>query len=130
MILQIHQALNKWEKSEFNYGSVDCCQFAGFIVRELTGIDYLRDFAYESEQAAEQIIDGFGDLERTAASVLGVPTRDFESLADGSPVIVKAPVRQLMGIKLGSVAVCLVKKGLARIQRQHIQSGWDLCRKQ
>ena len=85
MILQIHQALNKWQKAEFDYGSVDCCQFAGFIVKELTGIDYLRDFAYESEQAAEQIIDGFGDLERTAASVLGAPTRDFESLADGSP---------------------------------------------
>jgi hypothetical protein len=128
MILQIHQALNKWQKAEFDYGSVDCCQFAGFIVRELTGIDYLRDFAYESEQAAEQIIDGFGDLERTAASVLGVPTRDFESLADGSPVIVKAPQGQLMGIKLGSVAVCLVKKGLARIPRNHIHSGWNLCK--
>ena len=128
MILQIHQALNKWHKSDFNYGSVDCCQFAGFIVRELTGIDYLRDFAYESEQAADQIIKGFGDLESTAASVLGDPTQAIETLADGSPVIVQAPQGQLMGIKLGSVAVCLVKKGLARIPRQHIHSGWNLCK--
>ena len=129
MILQIHQALNKWQKSDFNYGSVDCCQFAGFIVRELTGIDYLRDFAYESEQAADQIIEGFGDLESTAASVLGTPTQAIETLADGSPVIVKAPEGQLMGIKLGTVAVCLVKKGLARIPAQHIYSGWNLCHK-
>ena len=128
MILQIHQALNKWQKSDFNYGSVDCCQFTGFIVKELTGIDYLRDFAYESEQAAEQIICGFGDLECTAASVLGAPTRDVQSLADGSPVILKAPEGQLMGIKLGSVAVCVVKKGLTRISQQHIQSGWNLCK--
>ena len=128
MILQIHQALNKWQKSEFDYGSVVCCQFAGFIVNELTGIDYLRDFAYESEQAADQIIEGFGDLERTAASVLGASTQAIETLADGSPVIVKAPEGQLMGIKLGSVAVCLVKKGLARIPQQHIQSGWNLCK--
>lgn len=126
--MQIHQALNKWQKSDFSYGSADCCQFTGFIVKELTGIDYLRDFAYESEQSADQIIDGFGDLEQTAASVLGAPTRDFESLTDGSPVIVQAPQGQLMGIKLGTVAVCLVKKGLARIPRQHIKSGWNLCK--
>jgi hypothetical protein len=68
-------------------------------------------------------------LEDTAASVLGDPTEDIRSLSDGSPVIVQTPDSQLMGIKLGNTAVCLVKKGFARIPEQHILSGWDLCHK-
>ena len=129
MTLQVYQALNKWEKKDFDYGSVDCFQFAGFIVKELTGKDYLADFHYNSEEDAESIIKDFGDLEDTAASVLGEPTEDIRSLSDGSPVIVKTPESQLMGIKLGNTAVCLVKKGFARIPEQHILSGWDLCHK-
>ncbi len=129
MILKVYQALNKWEKKDFNYGDVDCCQFAGFIVKELTGKDYLADFHYNSEEDAETIIKNFGDLEDTAASVLGEPTKEIRSLPDGSPVIVKTPDSQLMGIKLGNAAVCLVKKGFARIPGQHLLWGWNLCPK-
>ena len=65
-------------------------------------------------------------MEDTAASVLGEPTEDVRSLSDGSPVIVKTPDGQLMGIRLGNTAVCLVKSGFARIPEQYIASGWDL----
>jgi hypothetical protein len=70
-MINVLQALNKWERKDFDYGSVDCCQFAGFITKELTGKDYLADFHYNSESDAESIIKDFGDLEDTAASVLG-----------------------------------------------------------
>jgi len=126
MILKVYQALNKWEKKEFEYGSVDCCQFAGFVVKELTGKDYLSDFHYNSEQDAEILVKDFGDLEDTAASVLGDPTEDIDSLPDGSPVIVKTPDGQIMGVKLGDKAVCLVKKGLKQIPREYIASGFKL----
>tara|TARA_B100001939_G_C16905983_1_gene602335 strand:- start:821 stop:1216 length:396 start_codon:yes stop_codon:yes gene_type:complete len=124
--LNVLQALNKWEKKDFDYGAVDCCQFAGFIVKELTGKDYLADFHYNSETDAESIIKDFGDLEDTAASVLGMPTEDIKSLKDGSPVIVKTPQGQVMGVKLGKTAVCLVHKGMIRIPEEHIASGWDV----
>jgi len=124
--MKVLMALNKWQRQEFDYGTVDCCQFAGFIVKELTGKDYLIDFNYNSEKDAESIIKGFGDLEDTAASVLGDPTDDISSLQDGSPVIVKTPQGQVMGVKLGDTAVCLVKKGMIRIPSEHIASGWKL----
>jgi len=60
---------------------------------------------------------------------LGPPTEDINSLKDGSPVVVKTPQGQVMGVKLGKTAVCLVKKGMIRIPSEHIASGWDLCRK-
>ena len=125
-MISVLSALNKWERQEFHYGTVDCCQFAGFIVKELTGKDYLADFHYTSEADAESIIQGFGDLEDTAASVLGTPTEDIQSLKDGSPVIVKTPQGQVMGVKLGNTAVCLVHKGMIRIPKEYIASGWDL----
>lgn len=123
-------ALNKWERKEFNYGTVDCCQFTGFIVKELTGKDYLEDFYYNSETDAGTIINSFGDLIDTASSVLGRPTTDIDSLPDGSPVIVIQHGMQIMGVKLSDTAVCLVKKGMIRIPSDHIKVGWDVCLKQ
>ena len=86
MQLRVLQALNKWQRRDFDYGDADCCQFAGFVVKELTGKDYLADFDYTSEDEANQIIRSNGDLEATVSSVLGDSTKDIDSLPDGSPV--------------------------------------------
>lgn len=128
MKLHVMQALNKWEKRSFDYGDADCCQFAGFIVKELTGKDYLADFNYTSEDEAEEIIKSNGDLIKTASTVLGEPTD--EDLPDGSPVLVDLPEGLTMGIKLDDYVVCLVKKGFTKIPEHLIISGWKLCHKQ
>lgn len=127
MQLRVLQALNKWEKKDFDYGSVDCCQFAGFIVKELTGKDYLADFHYNSEEDAYSIIKSNGDLEDTVSTVLGEPTEDINSIPDGSPVILKLPSGQLLGVKLGKEAVCLTQKGFIRMPSEYIAAGWILC---
>ncbi len=129
-MIKVLQALNKWERKDFDYGSIDCCQFTGFIVKELTGKDYLVDFHYNSEEDAGTIINGFGDLIDTASSVLGNSTTDTDRLPDGSPVIVVLNGIQIMGVKLSDTAVCLVKKGMIRIPSDHIKVGWDVCLKQ
>jgi len=126
MQLRVLQALNKWEKRQFGYGDADCCQFTGFVVKELTGKDYLADFHYTSEEQAEQIIKTNGDLKSTVSSALGDPTEG--DLTDGSPVLVDLLEGEALGIKLGKFAVCLVKKGFVRIPEESIITGWDLCR--
>jgi hypothetical protein len=125
MKIRVLQALNKWEKRRFDYGNADCCQFAGFIVKELTGKDYLTDFNYTCEDEAEKIIKSNGDLIKTASTVLGEPTKD--ELADGSPVLVDLPTGQTMGIKLDNYVVCLVKNGFIKIPEEFIVAGWKLC---
>jgi len=129
MQLQVLQALNKWERRDFTYGDADCCQFAGFIVKELTGTDYLTDFHYNSEDEAYQIIRSNGDLEDTVSTVLGESTDDIDSLPDGSPVLVTLPDTQLLGVKLGNQAVCLTLKGFIRLPKELIVSGWKVCLK-
>jgi hypothetical protein len=128
MQLRVLQALNKWQRRNFDYGDADCCQFAGFVVKELTGKDYLADFDYTSEDEANDIIKLNGDLKDTVSSVLGAPTEGH--LTDGSPVLVDLPEGEAMGIKLGNYVVCLVKKGFVRIPEESIITGWELCLKQ
>lgn len=125
MTLKVLQALNKWEKRNFDYGDADCCQFAGFVVKELSGKDYLAGFDYNSEDEANQIIKSNGDLKDTVSSVLGEPTSDIDTLPDGSPVLLDLPEGSAMGIKLGKSAVGLVKKGMTKISNQHISVGWQ-----
>jgi len=130
MQLQVLQALNKWQRREFTYGNADCCQFAGFIVKELTGKDYLADFQYNSEDEAYKIIKANGTLKDTVSTVLGNPTDNVNNISDGSPVLVNLPEGDAMGIKLGNYAVCLVKKGFVRIPEKLIITGWELWLKQ
>jgi hypothetical protein len=130
MKASVINALNKWEKRAFDYGDSDCCQFAGFIVRELTGKDYLAPFSYGSEEDAYSIIEKHGDLVSTASTVLGDPETDITNLDDGSPVVVSLSEGiQIMGIKLGDLAVCISKNGMVQIPHQFILSGWKLCHK-
>lgn len=128
MKLKIFQAFNKWKKRQFDYGDADCCQFVGFVVCDLTGKDFLADFHYKSEHSANEIIAEFGSLETTAATVLGDPQKDVYNLEDGSPVLVEMPYGQLLGVKVGAVAVCLGKTGFVNIPSKMIRSGWDLCK--
>tara|TARA_R110000803_G_scaffold113161_1_gene181547 strand:+ start:1505 stop:1894 length:390 start_codon:yes stop_codon:yes gene_type:complete len=128
MSAQVLQALNKWKRRAFEYGDADCVQFANFITKELTGRDYLRDFTYSTEEQANAIIDKEGDLEDTVTAILGESTENVSELPDGSPVIIKFPAGQLMGIKLGDEAICLTLKGFSRIPENYIAAGWVLCR--
>ena len=128
MQLQIHQALNKWRKRNFDYGDADCCQFAGFIVQELTGKDYLASFRYESQPEADNIISGFGGLQHTVASVLGPSEGSFHILDDGSPVLCEMPYGQLLGVKLGPVAIALGKKGFINMPQSSFKAGWNICK--
>lgn len=120
--MKVLAALNKWQRREFNYGDADCCQFAAFIVKELTGQDYAADFQYNSEQEADEIVNG--DLKSLIVSILG---NESDQLKDGDPCLIEVPiVGQLMGVKLGDKIVALTQKGLIRISDRYLVCGWSV----
>lgn len=123
---EILTALNRWHRRQFDYGDADCCQFAGFIVKQLTGVDYLHDFNYASEKDAYSIIEQNGSLKETVSTALGDPDDD---LVDGSPCLVQMNNTELLGIKLGDAIVCLTKKGMARVSFDNLICGWSRCLK-
>ena len=124
--LEIIRLLNDWEKRDFNYGDADCCQFAGWVVKNLTGKDYLETFNYNTESQANAIIRSNGTLEDTVSTVLGESTESINELPDGSPVLVNIPNDEVMGIKLGKQAVCLAKHGFLTVSQNQIKVGWKL----
>jgi uncharacterized protein YuzE len=122
--MRVHNALNKWKRREFNYGDADCCQFAAFIVKELTGKDYSERFKYDSEAQAEVLVGREGELVDFIGSILGDVSSDIK---DGDPCIVDIPmIGQVCGIKLSDRVVCLTQKGMVQIPDRYLIAGWSV----
>jgi len=122
--MKVYAALNKWKRREFSYGDADCCQFAAFVVKELTGKDYAERFKYESEAQADLLVGREGELVDFIGSILGKASSE---LKDGDPCIVDIPmIGQVCGIKLSDNVVCLTKKGMTRIPDRYLIAGWSV----
>lgn len=122
--MKVHTALNKWKRREFSYGDADCCQFAAFIVKELTGKDYSEQFQYDSEAQAELLVGREGELVDFIGSILGDVSSDIK---DGDPCIVDIPmIGQVCGVKLSDRVVCLTQKGMVQIPDRYLIAGWSV----
>jgi hypothetical protein len=126
MTVKVIQALNSWQKRSFEYGESDCCKFAAHVLTEITGRDYIARFDYHNENDAFELIKQHGSLAGLVSHALGV--KPGENYIDGDPVMVRLPiVGDAMGVKLGNYAVCLTKKGLTKVNQNHIIEGWPIC---
>ena len=124
MMPNVQTALNKWHRRQFNYGDADCCQFAAFIVNEMTGKNYASQFKYESEAQAEVLVGREGELVDFIESVLGEPSEDIK---DGDPCVVDLPIiGQVCGIKYQGSVVCLTARGMKQIPDRYLISGWSV----
>ena len=122
--MTITQALNSWHRRDFNYGDADCCQFAAFIVKQMTGKDFATDFNYQSEAQAYEIVGKEGALVDFLQTLLGNPSTD---LKDGDPCVVDLPIiGQVCGVKYKTNVVCLTDKGLTQIKDRYLLSGWSV----
>jgi hypothetical protein len=122
---QIVKALNKWPKQTFKYGVTDCCQFASFMVKELTGVDHAAEFDYRGAEGAEQIITQHNGLVGLFTYLLGPQVEKSE---DGSPCIVYIDgAGEAGGIKYGDKVVCVTAEGLTYVPEENIIASFDLC---
>ena len=62
-----------FSSKDFDYGVADCCQFAGEMVRSVTGANPMDRFTYETEGEAQNIIKRHGSLNAAMREVLGKP---------------------------------------------------------
>lgn len=119
-------ALNNWERADFQYGTIDCCQFASHIVKEITGEDLASRFKYESEEEAYKIIDKYNGLVGLVSSLLGPPT---EAKEDGDVCVLFIPsIGELLGVRYKSDVVCITEKGLKGVENKYVIAGWEICR--
>lgn len=126
--LALQKALNDWGRNDFQYGSVDCCQFTAFIVYKITGKNYADGLEYESELSADALIAKYGDLVGVLTRAIGEPPNKAKS--DGDPCVVDVDgIGQVAGIKYGKTVICLLQKGFIRLPDNLIIAGWHVWRK-
>ena len=73
MKITCEEVVDDFSSKNFDYGGTDCCQFAGEMVRALTGSNPMDRFAYETEADAQKLIKSFGSLNLAVQHVLGKP---------------------------------------------------------
>jgi len=109
---------------QFQYGKLDCVQFAMRSVEAITGTNPAKKFNYRSEDEAQSIIESFGSITAMVSSELGA-TSEVSELKDGDPVVVSLPViGEVMGIFIKGLAMVKTEKGTINVQSSRITTGW------
>lgn len=118
--MSIYGVINRWATRPFGYGSgLDCCQFAGEVIKEITGRNPMSAFSYDSKWQARAIIAEHGSLRQAITATLGEPI-PVERAEDGDPLLVELRERHprlaaLVGDEM--VGVCWHGRCIVRTQR-------------
>lgn len=111
----------------FQWGVLDCCQFAARVAEQITGRDYSEGFEYWSESQAEAIISRSGDLSSLVSAILGQEPVSIEELEVGDPCLVSIPVQgEMMGVFNGRNAIIKMKARAHQVDSSRILKGWHL----
>lgn len=119
---QFQQAFRKFGHLKFKYGEIDCVVFVALVLKEISGIDYMKSFQYKSEAQAYSIIKASGGFIALVQSVLG-PC--ISSPGHCSPVVCRDDANgYFMGIHINGLVVCKTKFGLNQVSADTIQRSW------
>ena len=97
----VMEAINRWPYQTFEYGTSDCCQFAAFVARELTGVDHAATFEYASEAEAQEIQRRAGGLTGALTAIFGEPM-PVAALLPGDPVLIRWRDLEVVAVVIGA----------------------------
>jgi hypothetical protein len=121
----VQEAFRKFEGGDFVYGAKDCCQFAGWVAKEITGVDYLKEFVYASEEEAYEIIRDAGGFEALLERVLG--PGQLSGFLPGDPVLVELPVvGPALSVWYADKPCVLFEKRFLQCDPNRIIKGWAI----
>lgn len=119
------RVVTDWRARPFEYGAVDCCQFARAVVREITGDDLGAEWQYATEQEAREIIDRHGSLSALVTHYLGESV-SAEKLRIGDICLVAAPGFEMLGAKSRIGAYVPTENGIGMAGNHRITHGWAI----
>lgn len=121
----------KYANKPFEYGVVDCCLFAADVAKNLTGVDYTKNFKHKNLKEAVKHLKKYGGLEGLVTHILGQEPTGVEVLQVGDPVLLQLPGMDLsLGIYMDSHAISKTEQGTLQVPPQFILRGWALWQKQ
>lgn len=122
----IHQLIEDLSSEGWEWGAMDCCQFARRVLKELHGIDFAPDAPeYTTAKEALAIVREAGGMERFASQYFGDPV-PRNLVKKGDPCMANFPSGLALGICTGQTAAFASKDGIIHIPRANIEMGWNL----
>lgn len=105
---KVFSVIQKYDGLPFRFG-VDCCQFAGDVIKTITGSNPMDSFDYASEAEANAIISSFGSLKSAMTHALGNPDGSLET---GDVALVKSSGIQAAGVVYKNRLVVRTQRGV------------------
>jgi hypothetical protein len=113
-------------ETPFEYGSHDCCRFAGKVVHAITGEDPMTAFDYRSRLGAERLVRSAGTLDALINRTLGEPVHSSRA-GRGDVVVADLEEGSTVGICLGEQCVFATDPvGITFRPRSMIRAAWRI----
>lgn len=110
--LDTARAIAELTPHAFQWGAMDCCYFAGEVVRRVTGRAFMRAFRYVTEEDAQRLIAEAGSLEVLITQTLGTEPVSPSDTDDGDPVLVETGNGPTLGVRYQDRVVFKAPTGL------------------
>jgi hypothetical protein len=108
----------------FEYGTHDCCHFAGGAVEAMTDNNPMRAFDYRNRLGAERLIRSAGTLDALVNRALGEPVHSSQA-GRGDVVIADLEEGATVGVCLGDqCAFASAPVGITFRSRAVIRAAW------
>jgi hypothetical protein len=109
----------------FNFGTHDCCHFAGGAVEAMTGKNPMRAFDYRNRLGAERLLRSAGTLDALVNRTLGEPVHPSQA-GRGDVVLADLENGATVGICLGDWCVFATDPGITFRERSAARAAWRI----
>ena len=124
--MTLFTAIESLEKEGWEWGRMDCCQFARRVLMKTKGIDVAKDKPeYSTRFGAAKILARSGGMELFLSSMLGDPV-PRNLIRRGDVCMVDFPDGLAAGICVGHSAAFASKDGVVYIPMRKIIKGWNV----
>lgn len=125
----LYAAVDDASQRDFEWGVHDCCLFAADILLAFTGTDYAEPVrGYTTQEEAEAIIAGYGDMETMITALVGVEAVEAKgkNVRRGDLVIAELENGDTVGICIGVNCVFAQARGITTRKTSVARLAWRI----
>lgn len=118
------------DREPFEFGSLDCCQFAGLAIEIKSGSNPMRQLDYTGNDGAESVIESYGGLFSAICNFLGDPCRP-EGGTDGDVLLGELHNGEaIVGIQYKNKMIVKTEKSVCDWPLSRALYRWEICQRQ
>ena len=122
---RLAQYVEARRSTPFEYGSHDCCMFAGGAVEAITGQNPMHEFDYRNRLGAERLLRSAGTLDALVNRTLGEPVHPSQA-GRGDIVLADLEEGATVGVCIGDQCVFAADPGITFRPRSVARAAWRI----